>query len=120
LFNDDNGRPSPGYDPNIAKAVTALDGPIPDLWAQFGTLTRVPAMAIRGELSDILSDKTLTEMHQAHPTLETLTVAGQGHAPLLRDEPTLRAIETFLAAADAHPAKGALPVVRSGRPPRLA
>lgn len=100
-FNDDNGRPSPGYDANIAKAVTALDGPIPELWAQFGTLSRLPVLAIRGELSDILSEATVIDMRQAHPTLESLTVRGQGHAPLLKDEPTLMAIETFLAAADA-------------------
>lgn len=118
-FQDDNGRPAPGYDPALAKAVTVLDGPAPDLWAQFRALSRLPAMAIRGELSDILSDETFSAMGHAHPTLECVTVRGQGHAPLLQDEPTMRAIEEFLSSADALPALNNGPS-RTARSPRLA
>ena len=62
-----------------------MDGPTPELWPQFAALTHVPVLAIRGENSDILSQKTLGEMSARHPRLAAFTVRGQGHAPLLRD-----------------------------------
>ena len=99
-FNDDNGLPALGYDPNIAKAFSLNEGPIPELWPQFGALAHVPVLAIRGEHSDILSAKTLEEMRARHPRLDVFTVRGQGHAPLLRDGPTLSAIQTFLQRSD--------------------
>jgi pimeloyl-ACP methyl ester carboxylesterase len=99
-FNDDNGLPALGYDPNIAKALSLTDGPIPELWPQFGALAHVPVLAIRGEHSDILSTKTLEEMRSRHPHLDVFTVRGQGHAPLLRDGPTLSAVQTFLQRCD--------------------
>jgi pimeloyl-ACP methyl ester carboxylesterase len=99
-FNDDDGLPALGYDPNIAKALSLDDAPIPELWPQFGALAHVPVLAIRGEHSDILSAKTLEEMRTKHPRLDVLTVRGQGHAPLLRDGSTIFAIQTFLQRAD--------------------
>ncbi len=99
-FNEKSGRPAPGYDANIAKAISALDGPIPELWPQFGALARVPVLAIRGENSDILSVKTLEEMRARHPHFSASTVMGQGHAPLLKDAPSISAISEFLANTD--------------------
>ena len=109
-FNDDNGLPALGYDPNIAKAFSLTEGPIPELWPQFGALAHVPVLAIRGEHSDILSAKTLEEMRVRHPRLDAFTVRGQGHAPLLRDGPTLSAIQTFLQRCDREALAAASPV----------
>jgi pimeloyl-ACP methyl ester carboxylesterase len=95
-----NGLPAPGYDPNISKPFSVMDGPPPALWPQFGALTRMPVLAIRGDQSDILSVKTLEEMRARHPRLTAITVQGQGHAPLLMDAPTIAAIADFLARAD--------------------
>ncbi len=99
-FNDDHGLPTRGYDPRLAEALTLIDGPAPELWPQFQALTRMPAMVIRGELSDVLSEATVAEMRLRHPSLTTLTVRGQGHAPLLRDRSTLAAINEFIASTD--------------------
>ena len=77
-----------------------LDKPIPALWPQFEALAPVPVLAIRGENSDLLSAQTLAEMARRHPLFEAMTVPGQGHAPLLRDEPTLARIEGFIARVD--------------------
>jgi pimeloyl-ACP methyl ester carboxylesterase len=103
-FNEQNGLPAPGYDPNISRAMSLMDGPIPELWPQFGALARVPVLVIRGANSDVLSEGTLAEMRGRHPRLSTFTVPGQGHAPLLKDAPTIAAIAEFLADADPHPA----------------
>jgi pimeloyl-ACP methyl ester carboxylesterase len=99
-FDDVNGQPAHSYDQNLAKTMSLLDGPAATLWPQFAALFYLPTLAIRGELSDVLSDRTLHEMRIRHPRLETLVVPRQGHAPLLREPPTHEAIAHFLAAAD--------------------
>jgi pimeloyl-ACP methyl ester carboxylesterase len=100
VFNDDNGLPAPAYDPGLANAISVMDGPMPELWPQFTALAHVPLLAIRGENSDILSDKTFVEMRARHPRMTAVTVRGQGHAPLLKDTPTIGAIADFLARTD--------------------
>ncbi len=88
---------APQFDPNLRKTVVDIDvtEKIPVLWPQFMSLARVPILAIRGEHSDILSPRTLAEMAERHPGLDQVTVPGQGHAPLLRDEATLQRIFAF-------------------------
>jgi pimeloyl-ACP methyl ester carboxylesterase len=107
VFNDDNGLPAPSYDPELAKAISMMDGPMPELWPQFAALTHVPLLAIRGENSDILSQKSFAEMRARHPRLTAVTVRGQGHAPLLMDAPTIGAIADFLARTDGEVHAGA-------------
>lgn len=107
-YNEKNGRPSPGYDPNLSKALSVLDGPMPELWPQFEALKRIPVLVLRGENSDILSAATVEEMRRRHPNLTALTVAGQGHAPLLKDAASVDAIRSFLDAAEAATHAGAV------------
>lgn len=100
-YNEKNGKPSPGYDSNLGKVLSVLDGPLPALWPQFEALKRVPLMVIRGERSDILTAQTVEEMQRRHPAAIAVTVPGQGHAPLLMETATIEAIRHFLTAADA-------------------
>ena len=99
-FNDVGGRPAPAYDPAIARTLALPDGPLPDLWRQFGALARVPALVLRGANSDLLTAATLSEMGRRHPNLEAHTVANEGHAPLLRDTATQSLIQAFLMRTD--------------------
>jgi pimeloyl-ACP methyl ester carboxylesterase len=99
-FNDDNGLPSPAYDPALAKSLAQMKA-IPDLWPQFLALAALPTLVLRGEHSDILSAATLEEMRRRHPRLVALTVSGEGHAPLLKDQATVASIADFLARTDA-------------------
>lgn len=98
-YNEKEGRPAAGYDPKIAKSVSVTTG-IPELWPQFLALSNVPTLAIRGENSDILSAATLKQMLTRHPNFAALVVAGQGHAPLLKDQPSIQTIARFIAAAE--------------------
>lgn len=100
-YNDDAGRPAHGYDQELNRAASILDGPLPEIWPQFKALSRVPVMVLRGETSDILSPATAERMQREHPDVALLTVPGQGHAPLLRDEMSVGAIMAFLARTDA-------------------
>ena len=43
-----------------------------------------------------------------HPALAVVTVASQGHAPLLKDGPTIEAIRQFLDATDVGETMGTL------------
>ena len=73
-----------------------------DLWAVSSTVELVkdagkPLLFIRGELSDVLSGKTLDNMLKRVPGSEAVTVARVGHAPTL-DEPEVQAaIDRLLA-----------------------
>ncbi len=100
MFNEKDGRPAFGYDAKLGKALSLTDGPAPALWPQFEALRRVPMLAIRGANSDILSAATFAEMARRHPDIQTLTVPDQGHAPLLRDHPTISAIYQFMLTHD--------------------
>ena len=100
LFNEKNARPAPGYDPQLSKCLSVMDGPMPQLWPQFEALKRVPVLVIRGENSDLLSEKTVEEMRRRHPMLASVTAAGEGHAPLLWDAPTIKSIVQFFAETD--------------------
>ena len=89
----------PDFDRNLLKTLQSFDftDAIPTLWPQFDSLRRIPLLSIRGEHSDILSARTLQAMTERHPFAETLTVRGQGHAPLLRDADTLARIAAFVS-----------------------
>jgi pimeloyl-ACP methyl ester carboxylesterase len=102
IFDERKGKPVRAYDRRLARAMRSIDlsRPIPDLWPQFIALGQVPAFVIRGANSDVLSAETLEAMVERHPNLRTLTVPDQGHAPLLKDQDTVEAIATFLAAND--------------------
>jgi pimeloyl-ACP methyl ester carboxylesterase len=105
LFNAKNGRPTSGYDQKLAKCLSVLDGPMPALWPQFEAMKRLPVLVLRGGNSDLLSEKTVEEMSRRHPRLSSYTVPGEGHAPLLRDTPTITAIASFFNDND-QPAAG--------------
>jgi pimeloyl-ACP methyl ester carboxylesterase len=90
------------YDLSIAQSIQTIDltKQIPDMWAQFEALIHVPVLSIRGENSDLFSVATQHEMTCRHPACSTYTVAGQAHAPLLADEPTLNRIQEFVDEID--------------------
>ena len=103
VFNEGrNGKPAQSYDRKLARAFGAIDlgRKQPDLWPQFIALGQFPALVIRGANSDLLSAETVETMVERHPNLRTLTVPGQGHAPVLNEPETVEVIGNFLAAND--------------------
>lgn len=102
IFLDAAGKPALAYDPALGKTLTALDldNPLGTLWPLFDALSSLPVMGIRGENSDLLAPETFAEMQRRRPDMVALSVAGQGHAPLLWDAPTTDAIAAFLASSE--------------------
>jgi pimeloyl-ACP methyl ester carboxylesterase len=98
-FVETEGGVALRYDPELNHALDSVtpDAEFEEFWDSYALLAQVPILALRGETSDILSVETLDEMARRAPRFEAHTVSGQGHAPLLLDEPTLTRIVTFLA-----------------------
>jgi pimeloyl-ACP methyl ester carboxylesterase len=93
-----DGAPVPAYDPALFKTLASIDfsNPLPEFWPQFAGLAQIPVLAIRGANSKLLSAATLAEMERRHPDIETVTVEGQGHAPLLETAGLPARIAAFL------------------------
>lgn len=98
IYIQQSGHIIPDCDPAIALAFAGLDlsQPLPDLWEQFEMLSEKPMLVIRGEHSQLLTEKTLSAMAQKHQKLSTLTAAGQGHAPLLHKQQVSEPLVQFL------------------------
>jgi pimeloyl-ACP methyl ester carboxylesterase len=84
------------WDTRLADAVTRSRAET-DPWVLFRALCGFPVLALRGELSDVLSAETFDRMAQTHPGLAAVTVPKRGH-PLTLDEPEVtEALDGFLA-----------------------
>jgi len=93
------GVPELAYDPAIASGLASASPSAvpPDLWPMWQSLANVPILAVRGAISDILSEDTLHKMARLHPVMRSAMIAGVGHAPLLDEPEALAAIDSFLA-----------------------
>lgn len=85
---DDDGLLHFDWDPAIIKPIVEKH-PIPDLWSLFRALRHVPVLAVRGELSKLLTPQCFDRMAEEMPEISRITVASTGHAPTL-DEPDIR------------------------------
>ncbi|TIL74330.1 MAG: alpha/beta hydrolase [Mesorhizobium sp.] len=92
----------PDFDPKLVDTLAGLDPtrPLPDMWPQFEALAAIPLLAIRGANSKLLSAETFEQMRKRHPGVETITVDGQGHAPILETGGLPGAIAAFLDRAE--------------------
>jgi pimeloyl-ACP methyl ester carboxylesterase len=97
-WHEADGRLVPSYDIALQRTLDHVDfeAPVPPLWHLFAGLAHVPVLAIRGANSDLLSAETLEAMAKAHPDLETVTVADQGHVPALRGRDMIQRIKRFV------------------------
>ena len=112
-FSDEGAGPVTVYDAKLSRTFDGLEleQPVPAMWDEFRALAAIPILVIRGENSDLLSADTLTRMTEEHPRVETVTVAGEGHAPLLRYGQLLARVSAFVTAVegDGPPADAIIP-----------
>jgi pimeloyl-ACP methyl ester carboxylesterase len=92
------GMLEPDADPMIGEVLRNSPGAARDLWPLWEALGQIPVLALRGELSDLLSAQTLTRMQREKPDLETATIPERGHTPLLDEPECLSRIDQFLSA----------------------
>ena len=102
LYREADGVILPDFDPALVAPLLELSAatPLADLWPLFERLRDRPLMVIRGETSTLLSQETVNAMAGRHPALQSLTVAGQGHAPLLHLPGVIAPIKAFLSTLD--------------------
>lgn len=94
-----DGKVEPDYDPNIAANLGKVKpGPLTSffLWRVFGVTKKAPLLVVRGETSDILSQKTADLMVRRHPDARLVTVPDIGHAPFLDEPEAVAGITAFL------------------------
>ncbi len=84
------------WDVKLAKPLLAQSGNVPDLWPFFSALRRIPTLALRGAISDVLSPETFERMARVKPDLERVTVPNSGHAPTLNEPEAAAAIDAFI------------------------
>ena len=87
------GSPELDYDPDIAVPIRAAGAKtlVPNLWPMFGRLAKArPVLLVRGQTSDLLSEKIAAKMRKRAPRMDFVEVPGVGHAPML-DEPQAKA-----------------------------
>jgi pimeloyl-ACP methyl ester carboxylesterase len=104
IFRDDNGRPAYDFDARLGLIFPSLEdivgGKVPALWGLFDLLKDVPVTVLRGEHSDLLSERIVAEMAKHHPTLDTVTVRDRGHIPLLDEPESVAAVIRWLERID--------------------
>ncbi len=94
-----DGRICLDYDCKIADLMRMLPfGLMPPIWYIYAALQAIPTLAIRGELSDLLSERIFDRMLREKPDLLQLRVPNRGHAPLLHEPPVQAALDAFLEA----------------------
>jgi pimeloyl-ACP methyl ester carboxylesterase len=101
-WREREGRLVLAYDPQLMKTLESIDleAPLPALWFLFEGLKGIPVLALRGANSDLLAARTLDEMSRRHPRLDAVTIADQGHAPVLEAD-LIERIRDFVAAIGA-------------------
>lgn len=97
----EDGRLHFDWDPAIARPLQQAAARTADYWPLYRSLRRLPVLAIRGALSEVLSPATLARMAAEKPDLVHLTLAEVGHAPMLDEPESEQAIDEFLARIDA-------------------
>lgn len=94
----DNGKLAVNYDPDIALPFRGELSDV-DLWPCYD-LIRCPTLVVRGAMSDLLLPETAAEMTRRGPKAALFEVPDAGHAPALRADDQISAIERFLTGGD--------------------
>ncbi|MBV6418431.1 MAG: 2-(acetamidomethylene)succinate hydrolase [Steroidobacteraceae bacterium] len=85
-------------DPRIGDALRSGRTAAPaDLWEIWTQLRAMPILAVRGEISDVLTTAAFERMKTAKPDLARVTVPARGHPPLLDEPEVVEVLEPFLA-----------------------
>lgn len=102
IYVEKHGKLVPDFDPGLLDGLKGVDlnTPLPTLWPQFQALATMPLMALRGAHSTLLSAVTLEDMQRRAPSLQTVTVQGQAHAPILHLSGIPDVLSKFFASVD--------------------
>jgi pimeloyl-ACP methyl ester carboxylesterase len=84
------------WDLAIAKPLAHQQGAMPNLWTLYRGLLPIPTLALRGALSDVLTEEVFNRMALEKPDLVCVTVPDKGHTPSLSEPQAISALDAFL------------------------
>lgn len=90
-----DGRLTTSFDPNVANAVHKFWFMDINLW-NFWEKIQCPVLTLRGELSDVLSQKTADQMRTTGPKSTVHVIKGCGHTPMLMTQDQINLIDNWL------------------------
>jgi pimeloyl-ACP methyl ester carboxylesterase len=85
------------WDVAVVRGLGGKPAQLPDLWSLYRGLGPRPVLAIRGGLSDVLSEATFDRMAQVKPDLQRVVVPNVGHVPALDEPESATAIHEFIS-----------------------
>jgi len=85
------------WDLALARALAASKIRFPDLWPMFRAFGQRPVLALRGALSDVLSEATFERMAREKPDLLRAVVPNVGHVPALDEKEASLALDDFFS-----------------------
>jgi pimeloyl-ACP methyl ester carboxylesterase len=100
MFLGENGRIAFDYDMKIADPIHAAppgEEVAFDIWPMWRALAGRPVCALRGAISDLLSEATFTRMADELPGLDAVVIPRVGHAPTLEEPESQAALARLLA-----------------------
>lgn len=102
FYREEKRGYAPDFDRRMLKSLRgfSIGEPLPELWPQFMALSSVPIFVVRGGNSRLLTADTLEEMAKRHPNMQSVTIEGQGHAPLLETGGLPTMIAAFIDRAE--------------------
>ncbi|MEH6790792.1 alpha/beta fold hydrolase [Parasphingorhabdus sp.] len=95
-----SGRIKLDYDMKIAEPFSSKGGGSGALWNALEHMKEIPTLILRGELSDLFSQKIAEKMLETLDKGELVTVPRVGHAPTLEEPASLDAISQLLHRID--------------------
>lgn len=95
-----SGRIKLDYDMKISEPFESKGGSNAPLWKALDSLADIPALIVRGELSDLFSEATARKMMNRLNKAKLVTVPRVGHAPALEEPAALDAIVGLLQRSD--------------------
>lgn len=99
-IDGENGAVELDYDGAILSMLGGDDGPLPELWEFWEPFRTIPALVVRGGISDLLSPETVAEMRRRKPDLGVVEVPDVGHAPFMTEPEAWAEINAFLDRVD--------------------
>ena len=101
LYREEGGRIVADSDSRIQESVPLRSANHPSAggwaaWSAFESIPHLPMIALRGELSDFVSERTVERMKAMRPDLVAVTIKGRGHPPLMDEPDFVAAIDSFL------------------------
>lgn len=100
LYRETGSGPVLDYDTAISANVARGDAAPPDLWPVYEALRPIPALLVRGAVTDLLARSTVERMKAIKPDLTVVEAENVGHAPFMTEPDVWPHLKDFLRSLE--------------------